>query len=126
MAYNQPINYNGPNPTTVPQQNYLQSQPQAPMQTMILVNSEQEVVSWTVLPGNSLFFMDSNQKRFYIKSVDFSGIPTIRKFSFEEIVDQPEKQDFITREEFEKRLSSFERVSHKQSFPQKKGDKVDG
>lgn len=98
--------------------------PSTPMQTMILVNSEQEASAWSVLPGNSLFFMDSGNKLFYIKSVDFSGMSNFRKFQFEEVLDKPEEsRDYITREEFEEWKNSFKA---KTSFQPRKGDKIDG
>ena len=108
---------------TVPPQNYYQQAANPPAQTMILVNNEQEASNWNVLPGNSLFFMDSNNKLFYIKTVDFSGMVTFRRFKFEEVNEKEEEPsvDFITREEFERRLSSINK-GNKPYAQQKKGE----
>lgn len=100
-----------------------QAQPTAPSQVMILVNSEQEAMNWSVLPGNSVFFMDSNNKLFYIKSVDLSGIPSFKKYKFEEVVETKyDSRDYISREEFEE----FKKKFNKSNFQPRKGDKIDG
>lgn len=107
---------------TVPQ---AQTFYQNPQMTMMLVNNEQEAMNWNVLPGNSLFFMDSNNKFFYTKSVDFSGMVIFKRFRFEEIGQKEEEPspDYITREEFERRLSSINKGQGKPfAQHQKKGD----
>lgn len=70
--------------------------------SMVLVNSEEEARNYNLVPGGSIFLMDSNNQVFYTKSVDFSGIATFKKYKFEEVSEQvPESRDYITREEFD-------------------------
>ena len=68
--------------------------------------------AYPVAPGAAVWMMDSEEKHFYVKSVDGSGIPNpLRVFRYEEIreVKQPEAPagDYVTREEFEKRIAEL-------------------
>lgn len=68
-----------------------------------MVASEDDAKRWPVPPNSSVFLMDSNQSKFYIKSVDSIGIVSaFRIFQFKE--ELPEKiqngGDFVTRDEF--------------------------
>ena len=57
--------------------------------TIDLVNGESAVYSFYVAPGVTAFLIDFNNKRFYIKAVDFRGVPQqIRVFTFEELIQQ--------------------------------------
>lgn len=68
-----------------------------------------------VAPGDSGIFMDSERQRFYIKTVDVSGVPMpLRAFDYKEVVESaPQIQAVagVTREEFDelvKRVNAFE------------------
>lgn len=66
--------------------------------------------SYFVSPGQTAQLMDSEDQVFYIKTVDASGMPLpLRTFRYEEVKDQPEKQqaEYITRDEFEKRIAEI-------------------
>ena len=79
---------------------------------MVLVNSEEDAKNYALNPGNSMFFMDSNNQYFYTKSVDFSGIATFKKYQFHEVstTEQSNATDeYITREEFEEWKKSMNR-----------------
>lgn len=89
---------------------------------IIWVQGESGAKSFIVNPGQTVLLMDSESNVFYIKSSDNSGMPMpLRVFDYKErIVQKPEtiRQDYITREEFEKRLAE---VSHaKQSIQSNK------
>lgn len=57
--------------------------------TIDLINGEAAVYSFYVAPGVTAFLIDFNNKRFYIKAVDFRGVPQqIRTFSFDEVIQQ--------------------------------------
>lgn len=64
------------------QQRYFQ-----PAQTgVIWVQGEAGAKSYPVTPGNSFALFDSESEKFYIKSVDISGMPQpLRTFKYEEI-----------------------------------------
>ena len=60
---------------------------------------------YPVAAGNSVALFDKNEKRFFIKSVDISGMPLpIREFKYDEVIRQQEPQtinnQYITKDEF--------------------------
>lgn len=57
--------------------------------TIDLISGESAVYSFYVAPGVTAFLIDFNNKRFYIKAVDFRGVPQqIRTFTFDEFIQQ--------------------------------------
>ena len=81
---------------------------------IIWVQGEAGAKSYIVNQGNSVVLFDSEDKLFYIKSVDGSGIPSLRTFKFDEVTaDQPKQEtplsapaqapaeNYVTREEYE-------------------------
>ena len=93
-------------------------QPQAPNISnsgtnngIVWVQGEAGAKAYPVAPGNSLLLMDSEAHQFYIKSTDQSGMPMpLRIFSYEEVLESvknSDSKDFITRDEFEKRISEL-------------------
>lgn len=68
---------------------------------------------YPVAPGSAVWMMDSEDKRFYIKSADGSGLPNpLRIFAYQEIQEQrPEPEantaQFVTRAELEQRLAAL-------------------
>lgn len=123
MAYNAyfPATYQPAYPQQISQpMQYQQAQPvpQAPQQGIVWVQGEAGAKSYLVGAGNSVVLMDSENPYFFIKTADQSGMPTLRKFKFEEITGQqqiPEQQAvpqidtsmYITREEFEQRMAEL-------------------
>ena len=78
--------------------------------TVNWVQGEQAARSYPVAPNTSVFLMDYDGDRFYIKSADMSGMPTFRAFTFTEITQgapqtnaAPDEQEpsFVTKEEFD-------------------------
>lgn len=98
-------------------QNFNTSQPQPQLQNGInWVQGEAGAKSYNIAPGQSVMLMDSENNVFYIKSSDASGMPMpLRIFDYTERIPQkqnptPQTQpnnDYITRKEFEKRLSEL-------------------
>lgn len=67
------------------------------------VNGEAGARAFPLMPGCSAQLMDRDEPIFYIKTVDMSGMPMIRKFSYSEIIPQPASApsgDFVSRNEF--------------------------
>lgn len=69
---------------------------------------ESSVNRYPVAPGNYVFLFDKNEKRFFIKSVDISGMPQpLREFKYEEVVRQKEvapnqtNQNYVTKEQMD-------------------------
>ena len=63
---------------------------------------------YPVSPGYSVPLFDKNEKRFFIKSVDVSGMPMpLREFKYDEVIRQKEtpnqipQENYITKDEFD-------------------------
>ena len=74
-----------------PQNNYQpnyqmpQAQPQQNNNGLVWVSGEVGAKSFLVAPNTSILLMDSEGDRFFIKTTDASGMPTIRTFEYKEI-----------------------------------------
>ena len=99
-----------------PMQIQPQPQPQTQGNSINWVQGEAAARSFAVAPGQSVLLLDSDASVFYIKSSDASGMPLpLRIFDYTERthqnVSQPQIQntqpEYITREEFEKRISEL-------------------
>lgn len=150
MAYNNgfPMSYQQMYPTYnyVPQQPQVVQQPQMMQQQandtgILWVQGEAGAKSWAVAPGKSVMLMDSESNTFYIKSSDNSGMPMpLRIFDYTERTQQHQSQNqvvqskeidtsqFITREEFDKRIAELINVSRETTHeePRKERVRIDG
>lgn len=100
-----------------PQPQMQMQQPQQQNHGIIWVDGENSARSYMLGAGQSVMLMDSNASCFYIKTADQSGMPLpLRVFDYtERTVNQPTEQpqiqqhmpDYITREEFEKRIAEL-------------------
>ena len=105
-----------------------QQQQQPQNSGVIWVQGEAGAKSYLVAPGQSVWLMDSENNVFYIKSSDKSGMPMpLRIFDYTERVQQQSKQtniqtnnDYITRKEFEKRLSELKNAKQSVSTNESK------
>ena len=94
---------------------YIAQQPQPQSSGINWVQGEAGAKSYAIAPGQSVLLMDSENNVFYIKSSDGSGMPMpLRIFDYTERTQQQQKQtniqtnnEYITRKEFEKRLSEL-------------------
>lgn len=105
-------NYSNPylSPYVYPQTSSQMTQPmQAPNNAIIWVQGETGAKSYSVPAGGTALLMDSESRKFYIKSVDASGIPMpLRTFEYNEVVAEvTPTTDYITREEFEKKIAEL-------------------
>lgn len=88
------------------------AQPQQPSNGLIWVQGETGAKSFNLSPGATALLMDSEARKFYIKSVDASGIPMpLRTFVYDEVLatsaEETSKPDYVTREEFEKKIAEI-------------------
>lgn len=88
---------------------------------LIWVQGEAGAKSFIVAPGNTVMLMDSEGERFYLKSADSSGMPMpLRIFDYKERTETPSQafsgsvtaqnvnlDNFVTRDEFERRMASM-------------------
>ena len=79
------------------QQSYAQSY--APPQMQMAQPSQSSTINWVqgdvgaraynIQPGMSVLLMDSEGQNFYIKSADNMGMPSLKKYAYSEVVEEP-------------------------------------
>lgn len=125
-------NFGGAMQDNLSQYRAAQAQNQQNMSGAVWVQGEVGAKSYPVAPGNSVFLMDSEASRFYIKAVDISGIPMpLRTFEFKEIgvteqpgsVAAPDMSQFVTRDELKDILS---KMTPEKKTTTKKGETDNG
>lgn len=80
------------NPFMYPQQSYQQNQQsyqqsQPSNSSINWVQGEVGAKAYPVAPGNSILLMDSDDQCFYIKSADTTGMPSLRKYAYYEVIE---------------------------------------
>lgn len=107
---------------------------------LIWVQGEAGAKSYIVAPGNTVMLMDSEGERFYLKSADSSGMPMpLRIFEYKERTETRSQafsapvtaqnvnpDNFVTREEFERRMASMASQCQCRNNAKKKEDVTDG
>ena len=75
-------------------------------------------------PNSTVALFDNNDDLMYIKTTDGAGFPTIRTFTFNEVVANnntvPENADYVTRDEFNKLKEEL--LNGKQSISRSKSN----
>lgn len=110
--------------------NHYQQKPNSnvfnPTSNMVYVQGEAGAKGYPVANGYTMLLMDSEEQRFFIKQTDQMGLPTMKKYKFEEVVEpEPEKVEYITKadfEEFKKEIKDLLSPPAKKS----KGGETDG
>lgn len=103
-----------------PQQSFNQSYAQ-PQQMQTPINASSTGIIWVqgeigaraypVQAGNSVLLMDSEGQNFFIKSADMSGMPSMKKYSYSEIVDEPKRLESHDNSEYDTaKMASREEV----------------
>jgi hypothetical protein len=73
-----------------------------PATNIIYVQGESGAKGYPVTNGYTMLLMDSEEPKFYIKQTDNMGLPSMKTFKFEEVVEpEPEKVEYITKADFE-------------------------
>ncbi len=111
--YNQAVNI--PQMQTVPQ-------PQV-NQGLLWVSGEVGAKSYLVAPNSTVLLMDSDSSRFYLKSADNAGMPSLRIFEYSEVTSLPQNapqaqnldenvlnDKFVTREEYQSLKRQYENI----------------
>lgn len=97
----------------------MQYQPQRQDTGLNWVQGEAGAKSWFITPGSTVLLMDSEAQRFYLKSADLSGIPSMRTFEYTEIAGAqlPAMQatpQAVTREEFDRLAQIVAQLQNKE------------
>lgn len=111
--YQQAVNV--PQMQTVPQQQVNQG--------LLWVSGEVGAKSYLVAPNSTVLLMDSDAQRFYLKSADNAGMPSLRIFEYNEVTNIPQNapqapnldenvlnDKFVTREEYEGLKRQYEAI----------------
>lgn len=99
---------------------YTTSAPSTP--SIIWVQGEAAARAYPIAPGTKLMLMDSENNVFYVKTSDSSGMPQpLKIFEYKEVsaVEPASTPTYITKEEFEERISKLE---EKMSKKEKKNE----
>lgn len=81
--------------------NYQPYQPQIQRQQIIRVTGIDGAKAYQLGPNSTIALFDQNEDIFYVKSTDGAGFPTIKTFAFTPLQPQSDKDQFVTRKEFE-------------------------
>lgn len=100
------------------QNQYQQVMPPPPVnQGLLWVQGEAGAKSYLVAPNTTVLLMDSEAQRFFIKSTDPAGMPSLRTFEYSEVsgiktsVESNGMEDkFVTREEYEELKEQYETI----------------
>lgn len=111
--YQQAVNV--PQMQTVPQQQVNQG--------LLWVSGEVGAKSYLVAPNSTVLLMDSDAQRFYLKSADNAGMPSLRIFEYSEVTNIPQNTPqalntdlkeldgkYVTREEYEGLKRQYEAI----------------
>ena len=82
-----------------------QQQPQQPNESVVYIQGgEQAANNYLVAPNQTVYLVDNESGKIFIKATNISGmLMPLRRF--EEVKPEPpQSQNFVTRDEFEKRL----------------------
>lgn len=89
-------------------------------QGLLWVSGEVGAKSYLVAPNSTVLLMDSDSSRFYLKSADNAGMPSLRIFEYTEVQQNtpqaPYRSDFnfddkyVTREEYNGLKSHYDKI----------------
>lgn len=92
-------------------------------QGLLWVSGEIGAKSYLVAPNSTVLLMDSDAQRFYLKSADNAGMPSLRIFEYNEVTNLPQNapqapnldenvlnDKFVTREEYEGLKRQYEAI----------------
>ena len=89
---------------------YPQMSQQAQTSGILWVQGDIGARAYPVSPGCSVLLMDSEAQNFYIKSADNTGMPSMKKYSYAEVVDEPARIGVSNADYDTAKLASREEV----------------
>lgn len=119
-SYAQPQQNNNWNQNNMQQ---VQSQPPQTNQGIIWVQGEAAARSYLVAPNSTVLLMDSETSRFYLKSANNAGMPSMQIFEYTEVSQNapqaaqsvPNNLDdkYVTREEYSRLQAQYAEIMNK-------------
>lgn len=108
------------------QMNQPMQQPAQPPQTnqgLLWVQGEAGAKSYLVAPNTTVLLMDSEGSRFYLKSTDNAGMPSLRVFEYSEVTQNAPQaaqsvqnnldDKYVTRQEYDALRSQYAEIMEK-------------
>lgn len=100
-----------------------------PNNGLIWIQGEQAAKSYLVAPNTTVLLMDSECSRFYLKSSDASGMPTLRIFEYKETTQSekaaPDLTGFVTKAELDAFREEIQGLLKNVPRTTKKGETAD-
>lgn len=131
-AYNQPAQERLAQLQQYQQQLAPAPQPQPINQGINWVQGEAGAKAWLIAPNTTVILMDSDSQRFFIKSCDAAGIPSMRVFEYTEVsADAPTtptvtaesmKDDFCTKAEYQALMKKITKLEKKLALAYREED----
>ena len=114
FGYNTPYGYY--QPPMMDNLAQMRAQQQPAQQGMIWVQGEAAGKSYLVAPGNTVPLWDSERQTIYLKSVDASGIPTMRILDYAERTQSMPAPgvEYVTRAEYDELAKKVEALIPKE------------
>ncbi len=102
------VSYPGPFQPPITSASY-SSPPQMPMNNFRWVQGRAGANAERVNPGETAILLDTEEPVFYIKTVDYSGMPMpLRMFDYTERFQVEEKESYVSRTEFDELKNRFD------------------
>lgn len=105
------------------QQPTMQAQPPQTNQGLLWVQGEAGAKSYLVAPNTTVLLMDSEGSRFYLKSTDNAGMPSLRVFEYSEVAQNAPQaaqsvqtnldDKYVTREEYNRLQKQYAEIIDK-------------
>lgn len=105
------------------QNNIQQAQPPQTNQGIIWVQGEAAARSYLVAPNSTVLLMDSETSRFYLKSANNAGMPSMQIFEYSEVAQNPPQaaqgtqadldDKYVTREEYSRLQEQYAEIMDK-------------
>lgn len=90
-------------------------------QGLLWVQGEAGAKSYLVAPNTTVLLMDSDAQRFYIKSADAAGMPSLKTYEYIEVTNQPPavvatvreqepNPEYVTRQEYKELVKKYSEI----------------
>ena len=107
----------------IPQMQQAQAQPPQTNQGLLWVQGEAGAKSYLVAPNTTVLLMDSEGSRFYLKSTDNAGMPSLRVFEYSEVSQNASQaaqsaqtnldDKYVTRQEYDALRTQYAEIMEK-------------
>jgi hypothetical protein len=105
----------------IPQQGYMPQQSaqmsSTPNSSITWVQGDVGARAYPISPGSSILLMDSEEQNFYIKSADMTGMPSLKKYAYSEVINEPvrleSKQSYDSKDDIQALRNEIKELKNK-------------